>query len=74
VLTGFTDLAAQRGFTTSARVLTCVVRAPTLDEAEALKAPPGADVLELERVRLMDGVPLGWQTGDRGGMARAVDR
>jgi GntR family transcriptional regulator len=61
VLMGFTDLAAQRGFVTSARVLTCVVRAPTLDEAEALKAPPGADVLELERVRLMDGAPLGWQ-------------
>ncbi len=61
VLMGFTDLAAHRGFATSSRVLTCTVRAPSLDEAEALRAPPGADVLELERVRLMDGVPLGWQ-------------
>ena len=61
VLMGFTDLAAQRGFATSARVLACAVRAPTLDEAEVLRAPPGADVLELERVRLMDGAPLGWQ-------------
>jgi GntR family transcriptional regulator len=61
VLMGFTDLAARRGFATSSRVLACTVRAPSLDEAEVLRAPPGADVLELERVRLMDGVPLGWQ-------------
>jgi GntR family transcriptional regulator len=61
VLMGFTDLAAHRGFATSSRVPACTVRAPSLDEAELLKAPPGADVLELERVRLMDGVPLGWQ-------------
>src|SRR5258708_23596933 len=61
VLMGFTDLAAHRGFATSSRVLTCTVRAPSLDEAEALRAPPGMAVLELERVRLMDGVPLGWQ-------------
>src|SRR5215468_5983257 len=58
---GFTDLAAHRGFRTSARVLTCTVRAPSLDEAEVLKAPPGSAVLELERVRLMDGIPVGWQ-------------
>ena len=61
VLMGFTDLAAHRGFATDSRVLACALRAPNLDEAEALRAPPGADVLELERVRLMDGVPLGWQ-------------
>jgi GntR family transcriptional regulator len=61
VLMGFTDLAAHRGFATTSRVLTCAVRAPSLDEAEVLKAPPGADVLELERVRLMDGAPVGWQ-------------
>ena len=61
VLMGFSDLAARRGFATSARVLACSMRAPNLDEAEVLKAPPGAEVLELERVRLMDDVPLGWQ-------------
>ena len=61
VLMGFTDLADHRGFATSSRVLACTVRAPNLDEAEVLRAPPGAEVLELERVRLMDGVPLGWQ-------------
>src|SRR5258708_27706703 len=61
VLMGFSDLAARRGFATSARVLASSMRAPNLDEAEVLIAPPGADVLELERVRLMDGVPLGWQ-------------
>src|SRR5215470_2950578 len=61
VLMGFTDLAAHRGFATSARVLACTVRGPNLDEAEVLKAPPGSAVLELERVRLMDGIPVGWQ-------------
>jgi GntR family transcriptional regulator len=61
VLMGFTDLAAHRGFATTARVLASTVRAPTLDEAEVLRAPPGSVVLELERVRLMDGVPVGWQ-------------
>jgi len=61
VLMGFTDLAAHRGFSTAARVLASTVRAPSLDEAEVLKAPPGSVVLELERVRLMDGVPVGWQ-------------
>jgi GntR family transcriptional regulator len=61
VLMGFTDLAAHRGFVTAARVLASTVRASNLDEAEVLKAPPGSVVLELERVRLMDGVPVGWQ-------------
>jgi GntR family transcriptional regulator len=61
VLMGFTDLAAHRGFATASRVLVNTVRAPNLDEAEVLKAPPGSVVLELERVRLMDGVPVGWQ-------------
>jgi len=61
VLMGFTDLAARRGFATTSRVLANTVRAPNLDEAEVLKAPPGSAVLELERVRLMDGVPVGWQ-------------
>ena len=61
VLMGFTDLAAHRGFATTARVLASDVRGPTLDEAEVLRAPPGSAVLELERVRLMDGVPVGWQ-------------
>jgi GntR family transcriptional regulator len=61
VLMGFTDLAAHRGFATASRVLAKSVRAPNLDEAEVLRAPPGSTVLELERVRLMDGVPVGWQ-------------
>jgi len=61
VLMGFTDLAGHRGFSTASRVLANTVRAPSLDEAEVLRTPPGSVVLELERVRLMDGVPVGWQ-------------
>jgi GntR family transcriptional regulator len=60
-LLGFTDLAAQRGLASSSRVLTCSVREASLSEADELGAPPGAQVLELERVRLMGGVPMGWQ-------------
>ena len=45
VLMGFTDLAARRGFETTSRVLASAVRAPNLDEAEVLRAPPGSAVL-----------------------------
>jgi GntR family transcriptional regulator len=60
-LLGFTDLAAERGLEATSRVLRCVVREATLTEAEGLGAPPGARVLELERVRLLGGVPVGLQ-------------
>ena len=60
-LFGFTDLAAERGLEATSRVLTCVPREATLAESDALRAPPRAQVLELERVRLLGGVPVGWQ-------------
>jgi GntR family transcriptional regulator len=60
-LMGFTDLAHHQGATSTARVLRCEVRAATLGEADELQAPPGVDVLELERVRLVGGLPVGWQ-------------
>jgi GntR family transcriptional regulator len=60
-LVGFTDLADRQGLDATSRVLRCEVREATLAEVDDLQAPPGADVLELERVRLMGGVPVGWQ-------------
>lgn len=60
-LLGFTDLASDRGLRATSHVLRCVVREATLAEADDLGAPPGASVLELERVRLLGGVPVGWQ-------------
>ena len=60
-LLGFTDLADERGLDAASRVLTCLAREATLEEGDALGAPPGAKVLELERVRLLGGVPVGIQ-------------
>ena len=60
-LFGFTDLASQRGLAATSRVLTSRVRPATLGECEALAAPPASDVFELERVRMLGGVPVGWQ-------------
>ena len=60
-LLGFSDLARRHGLVCTSRVLRCVLRAPTPTETEALHAPPPGQVLELERVRLMGGSPVGWQ-------------
>ena len=58
-LLGFTDVARQQGLAASARVLAAHVRETTLDEAELLGMAPGAPVVALDRVRLLDGVPVG---------------
>ena len=58
-LLGFTDVARRQGLAASARVLAAHVREATLDEAELLGMAPGARVVELDRVRLLDGVPVG---------------
>ncbi|HJR98380.1 MAG TPA: GntR family transcriptional regulator [Actinomycetota bacterium] len=57
-LQSFTALARARGLEPTARVLRHEVRDATMDEAEGLQVAPGAQVLELERVRLLDGVPV----------------
>jgi GntR family transcriptional regulator len=57
-LLGFSAMARVRGLTPSARVLTTRVREATLGEAEALQIAPGALVFELERLRLLDDVPI----------------
>jgi GntR family transcriptional regulator len=57
-LMSFSEMAAARGVTASARVLSERVRASTLDESDILAIAPGAPVFELERVRSMDHVPI----------------
>lgn len=61
VLSGFSDQASQRGLMPGSNVLRALVRAATLDEAESLEVAPGSEVFELERVRLLGGIPVGWQ-------------
>jgi GntR family transcriptional regulator len=58
VLMSFSEMAASRGLRPSSRVITTRVRPATIDEAETLGLAPGADLFELERVRMMDGVPI----------------
>ncbi|MER5890480.1 GntR family transcriptional regulator [Streptomyces sp. NPDC001941] len=48
------DYARTLGFTPSARVLAARLRPAGFDEAEKLAVLPGAEVFELERVRLFD--------------------
>ena len=57
-LMSLSELGRSRGLDATARVLSAAVRAATIDEAEAFAIAPGADVFELERVRMLDGLPL----------------
>jgi DNA-binding GntR family transcriptional regulator len=56
-LMSFSEMATSRGLTPSARVLRQGSRPASIDEAEAGLAP-GAELFELERLRLMDDVPI----------------
>ncbi|HEY7401049.1 MAG TPA: GntR family transcriptional regulator [Actinomycetota bacterium] len=58
VLMSFSEMAASRGLRPGARVLERQVRPATIEEAEALGLAPGAPLLELERLRSMDDVPI----------------
>ena len=57
-LESITEVAASRGLTSSAEVLEARVRPATVDEADAFRIAPGADLFELERLRLLDGLPF----------------
>lgn len=57
-LSSFTESTTQRGLTPRTEVLTQAVRTATLDEAELLGLAPAAPVLEVERRRRMDDVPV----------------
>jgi GntR family transcriptional regulator len=58
-LVSFTDSARERGLTPYAQILRQQVRPATLDEAEVLGLAPVAAVLEVERLRGMNGIPVG---------------
>jgi GntR family transcriptional regulator len=57
-LMSLTELARSRGLEPTARVLTKAVRPATLDEADLFRIAPGADLFELRRLRLLDGVAV----------------
>jgi GntR family transcriptional regulator len=58
VLMSFSEMAASRGLEPGGRVLNRGPRPATIDEAEALGLAPGAALFELERLRLLDDVPI----------------
>lgn len=56
-LMGFTQMARQRGLTATSRVLSLEYRDATIDESEALRVAPGAHMLDLSRLRMLDDRP-----------------
>jgi DNA-binding GntR family transcriptional regulator len=55
---GLTDWGARQGFVVTSRVLASRLRPAAAAEAARIRVAPGEAVFELERVRLVDGVPL----------------
>ena len=56
-LVSFSDLAAANGLTASSVVLSNRTRPSSLDEADLLGIAPGADIVDLVRLRRLDGIP-----------------
>ncbi len=57
-LESFSETATRMGLTASSRILRQEVVPATIDEAEELSIAPGAPLFHLERVRLLDDVPI----------------
>ncbi|WP_076259140.1 GntR family transcriptional regulator [Intrasporangium flavum] len=57
-LQSFTEMARARGLTPTAKVLRQQVRAATLEEAGKLHIAPASPVIEIDRLRGMDGTPV----------------
>jgi GntR family transcriptional regulator len=57
-LLSFARMALARGLVPSSRVLEQVVRPATLEEADILRVAPGAPVHDIERLRMLDGIPI----------------
>jgi GntR family transcriptional regulator len=58
VLMSFSEMAASRNLGSSSRVIHQQARPATLDEADTFGLAPGAALFDLERLRLMDDVPI----------------
>ncbi|WP_307834090.1 GntR family transcriptional regulator [Paractinoplanes lichenicola] len=57
-LQSFTEMARARGLRPTARVLRQQVRPASMDEAGQLRIAPAAPVIEIDRLRGMDGTPV----------------
>lgn len=57
-LQSFSEMARSRGLTPGARILRSRERPAAFEEATRLRIAPGAPVLELSRLRTMDGLPV----------------
>jgi GntR family transcriptional regulator len=57
-LQSFSEMARARGLVPGATVLSTRKRQATFEEASRLRTPPAAHVLELSRLRTLDGVPV----------------
>lgn len=57
-LQSFTEMARARGLRPTARVLRQELRTATLDEADRLRIAPASPVVQVDRLRAMDGTPV----------------
>lgn len=57
-LISFTEMARRRGSVPRTRVLSHIVREATIDETQALSAPPLSPVLDVERLRSLGSTPI----------------
>lgn len=57
-LMSFTAMARAQRLTPSSKVLSQEVRHADLDEADQLRVAPGAEILDLRRLRLIDNLPV----------------
>src|SRR4051795_592843 len=57
-LMSLSELGRCRGLDATAHVLSSAIRPATIDEAEAFGIAPGAELFELRRLRMFDGLPI----------------
>jgi GntR family transcriptional regulator len=57
-LESFSETARRLGLVPTSRVLRCKAEASSLDEAEAFQIAPGTPIYRIDRVRMLDGVPI----------------
>ena len=57
-LLSFAQMGLARGLVPSARVLEHTVRPATFEESDVLRVAPGAPIFDIERLRMLDGIPI----------------